>query len=277
MSVPSTMLSLGSYQRASSRASNVRYEDGVICSAPGWEQVKLLSSLLNDLIAAWHLDEQAGQPRLDSSGNNHTLVIVAAYDPADNPPPTVAGDGGKIAGSALFESVSFRVDLGESVSIQVALDDQSFQNPKLIWGPTDYLSSQMAMDVGFQNPRIQWLYDGVATTLSLEPGVYLLAAVVFNVGYDSLSNIIAFESGAYVATIVTVFGPAAVDKLSHAISLDPGVYTLVIVSLGSAVSDKIALTLSLDSGVSTQTIFGSVTVPADSIALTLSLDSGSYG
>ncbi len=69
------ILTPGTQQRAASVASNVRYEDGVVCNAPGYETVKLTAAVLYGLVAHWALDEDEGL-RLDDSGNSRDLTEV---------------------------------------------------------------------------------------------------------------------------------------------------------------------------------------------------------
>ena len=96
--LPSTMT------RASAVASNVRYEDGVVCNAPGYQRVIVSSSILTDLIAIWHMDEvQVPGQKFDSSGNSHTLSFTVGSAAEI----FVGAEPGLFNSAALFESVPF--------------------------------------------------------------------------------------------------------------------------------------------------------------------------
>jgi hypothetical protein len=95
----------GTEKRAASRASNVRYEDGVVCNAPGYEKVALQSALLDGLVAAWSLDETAGN-RLDATVNNHLLTPVEGLDDRTGLTATVGSEGGQFALAAVFPALS---------------------------------------------------------------------------------------------------------------------------------------------------------------------------
>src|SRR5579863_6552206 len=60
VAIPSTLLSLGSMQRAASTASNVRYDNGVVRNAPGYQVIQVTSSILTGIVARWSLDEASG-------------------------------------------------------------------------------------------------------------------------------------------------------------------------------------------------------------------------
>ena len=90
----------GSTQRAASVASNVRYEDGVVCNAPGYEKVVISSDILTGLVAHWNLDELSG-PRADDSGNLHALTAVL-----DDAGGSVGTDPGKFKTAARFPALS---------------------------------------------------------------------------------------------------------------------------------------------------------------------------
>src|SRR5271157_5568491 len=62
----------GISQRAAVIASNVRYEDGVVCNAPGYDRVELDIPLLDGLIAFWKLEEASGT-RFDATLNHNDL------------------------------------------------------------------------------------------------------------------------------------------------------------------------------------------------------------
>lgn len=61
-------------QRVCAAAQNVRFEDGVIKNAPGYEQVQVITSLLANCVAHWTMDEVNGT-RYDLAGD-HDLTDV---------------------------------------------------------------------------------------------------------------------------------------------------------------------------------------------------------
>ena len=79
--IQGTLLSSAAYQRAASVAQNVRYEDGVVCAAPGYSKITLNSLLLEDLVAYWTLNETEGT-RYDSTTNGYDLSIVLGTYPS---------------------------------------------------------------------------------------------------------------------------------------------------------------------------------------------------
>jgi hypothetical protein len=70
-----TLFSTAAYQRASAVSQNVRYEDGVVCAAPGYQRINLSSELLQDIVAYWPLQELSGM-RYDATPNYYNLTDV---------------------------------------------------------------------------------------------------------------------------------------------------------------------------------------------------------
>ena len=94
----------GSQQRAASRASNVRFEDGVAAAAPGYQKVVVQTSLLDGILAHWTMDESAGT-RADVSGNGRDLSEVTGYETQGGPATEVLSVPGKFAQAASFPGV----------------------------------------------------------------------------------------------------------------------------------------------------------------------------
>ena len=65
----------GASSRSAVVASNVRYEDGVVCNAPGYDLITLRASILNGVIAHWSFDEVSGT-RFDTTSNHNDLTDV---------------------------------------------------------------------------------------------------------------------------------------------------------------------------------------------------------
>lgn len=87
----------GLRNRVSSVGSNVRYEEGVVRNAPGYDRVSVSVSILDGFLAHWRLDEVDGV-RADSSLNHFDLT----YDPGDSSISTVSG---KFGPGALFHAI----------------------------------------------------------------------------------------------------------------------------------------------------------------------------
>ena len=66
----------GLTSRSAVVASNVRYEDGVTCNAPGYSSLFLTSNLLSSIVAHWNFDELTGT-RFDSTFNHNDLTDTA--------------------------------------------------------------------------------------------------------------------------------------------------------------------------------------------------------
>lgn len=95
----------GTIKRAASAASNVRYEEGVVCNAPGYEKIIPTSPLLTGLVAQWSLDEISGT-RQDSSFNNHDLAEITGRDLLSGKPVTNVGfEAGRFNNAALFPAL----------------------------------------------------------------------------------------------------------------------------------------------------------------------------
>lgn len=71
--IQGSILSAASSKRAATVAQNVRYEDGVVCAAPGYQRIQLSSELLQNMSAYWPLQEASGT-RYDLSHNGYNLL-----------------------------------------------------------------------------------------------------------------------------------------------------------------------------------------------------------
>lgn len=100
----------GPQNRASAVGSNVRYEDGVVRAAPGYDRVNLVASILVDLVAHWRLNEYSGT-RFEATLNHYDLAeTIGAGETVG-----VLQASGKFETAALFndpvsEGASIRVD-----------------------------------------------------------------------------------------------------------------------------------------------------------------------
>ena len=116
--IQGTLLSAATMQRAAAVAQNVRYEDGVMCAAPGYLRVVLSSELLQSIVAFWHLNEASGT-RYDATPNYLDLTDVPATLPGM---PDVLSSPGILGAAALFPGVPFPEDQEEDLfSLDTAL------------------------------------------------------------------------------------------------------------------------------------------------------------
>jgi hypothetical protein len=269
--VGGNLLTAASYQRAASRASNVRYEDGVACNAPGYESALIESSLLQGIIACWELNELSGS-RYDISGNNHTLLET--LDVRGN---GVLVDSGKFDKSALFSGLPYQI--ADGMTSSVVLDDtDSFLSTRLEWAH-DGFNLNVSMAQSFQNPQIQWVYDSMITQVAFDSGSYSATAVAGGSITDKFTFSVGIDSGTYTQTVV--YGSLALtDKYTFLVGIDSGTYALTVVTDTEVGTDSLVLTASISGtpgdSLYTQTVLGSVTA-GDSLTLTAGLDSGSYG
>lgn len=147
----------GTQKRAASRASNVRYEDGVTCNAPGYEKVKLEASVLSGLVAQWGLDERAGS-REDRSGNGHTLQDVPGILTPAGAEQGVDAEGGRFSLAARFASV------GQVGAAQDALSlDAQFSSGALVLSAPG-LSDSMSLDASLASAARAFAYCPVVTS-----------------------------------------------------------------------------------------------------------------
>lgn len=115
-----TLLSSAAYQRASSAAQNVRYEDGVVCAAPGYQTIILDSALLNGIIAYWPLTEPFGT-RFDATPNHRDLTDVPGTNGLD-----VISDPGILDGLAVLFPTSSLSQFFDSLSLDVSLSSGAY-------------------------------------------------------------------------------------------------------------------------------------------------------
>lgn len=247
----------GTTQRASSRASNVRYEDGVVCNAPGYERVKLDSTVLSGLVAQWNLNEVSGS-RLDSSGNGHTLSESG----------TVSSGDGVFGLAAVFSTPPFIPNEQDKLAIDVSLGAGSFISP-YDHRVRDSMTVDSSFTEGFYNPVIQQLHDSSKVDVSLDSGTYLATVTVEDVSDSALMDS-TILSGTYTLTVLV--DDSQQDLINLDSTMNSGAYTVSV--LPEAVEDKLISDSSLDSG-ATNRIADPESV-TDRLSLTASLDSGSY-
>jgi hypothetical protein len=247
----------GTSQRAASRASNVRYEDGVVCNAPGYEKVKLDSTTLSGLVAQWNLNEASGS-RIDASGNGHILLESGS----------VGSEAGLFGVAAVFTTPPFTPSLQDTFTVDSSLSSGSFVSP---FGKRvhDFLSLDSALSEGFYNPKVQELHDSSRLDLALDSGIYLATVTIVS-SQDSALLDSTMLSGAYTLTVLTqdTQDSALLDS-----TLLSGTYTLSVI-VPEVPEDRAILDAALDSG-----FVGNIADPethTDRLSLTASLESGSY-
>lgn len=93
----------GAANRASTVGSNVRYEDGVVRAAPGYDRVNLVASILVDVLVHWHLDEYSGT-RFEATLNHFDLTETLG----DGMTIGVLQTSGKFRQAALFSDADIQ-------------------------------------------------------------------------------------------------------------------------------------------------------------------------
>ena len=246
--IQGTIFSAASIKRAAAVAQNVRYEDGVVCAAPGYIRISLSSELLQDIVAYWPLNEASGT-RYDATPNYNNLTDVPG------PPgiPDIFSDAGILGAAALFPGVP----PGSPTEAE-----------------SDSFSLDAAMSSGFINPRVARLPNDLWTLdAALNSGVYSPTVEIVDAPDDSVSFDAALSSGAYVETENPTDAPD--DSLSLDAALSSGTYTLVVI-IAAAPDDSVSLDVALASGAYVETIIGPYSAPSDSISLDNSMHSGAY-
>lgn len=272
--LPSTM------RRAASVASNVRYEDGVVAKAPGYQTVKVSATILNGFIAQWNLDELSGT-RFDSSGNSHNLTEVDGFDPLTGLVLTVGVEGGRFNNAALFPSLQFILIVDDFLTVDATLGSGlSFMSPRPV-GILDFTTLDAALSpLSFYSPRATFLHDGVKPDSTLSGGIYTETSlpVSFHDAADDISSDSALSSGVYIKTAVPASFHDVADDVTSDSALSSGTYTLVVVTeADSSVADDITIDSALGStGAYTKTIVGPIN-DQDNLLLTAGLNSGNYG
>lgn len=260
----------GTTQRAATVASNVRFEDGVVCNAPGHERVSLSTSILAGLVAQYRLDEVSGA-RADASGNGRDLSEASGFDPLIGESLVVGGEAGKIGGAALFPALTFHVVVNDQTSLEASLAYGGISPLPL--KTRDYVISDAALSLGFINPLKESRHDSSRVDVGLGSGVYFPAAVVLSSPLDQVSLDVSLDSGDHNKVVFET--PSEQDEVVLSVAFDSGEYQPIVVD-EEAEPDLAEINCSLESGSYTRTVFGAQE-PLDQMTLTTSLASGSYG
>lgn len=259
----------GGAQKAASRASNVRYEDGVICNAPGYERVKLTATILVGLIAHWAMDEQSGN-RVDATENGRDLTEVDGFDSLIESPVVVSFEVGKFNNGALFVSLSFAALAEDSSLLDLAFAGGG-ESPVRVYRQ-DSLFNDIGLGGGFMSPVASVVRDSLAPDSALDSGAYTLEITAIEMPEDKTLVDLALDSGAYVSVVISESAPE--DKTLVDLALDSGSYINVVI-LGIAPQDKATVDLGLGSGAYVLTI-SMIETSEDAITLTSGMDSGNY-
>jgi hypothetical protein len=258
----------GTLQRAASVASNVRYEDGVVCNAPGYERISVSSATLSGLVAQWHLDELQGV-RSDASGNGHSLTEVPGYDSLAGGQISVTSEVGKIGRAALFTPALYHAEMADRLTTSATLDG-GYINPLPVHS-YDGVTLDASLASGFYSPRVQYPHDSSKLDAALDSGTYTATVVTSTALADRIATDSTLLSGTFAQTVLGV--QSVSDNVSTDSTLLSGVYTAVMV-VAPTVADRVALDVSV-SGSYVQTVPGTQS-SHDRMTLTASLDSGSY-
>lgn len=264
----STLLSSAAYQRASVAAQNVRYEQGVVCSAPGHARISLSSELLQGLLAYWRLQEPGGT-RYDATANHYDLTDVAGTAPGVS---DILSDDGVIGMAALFPPMPPWGEAQDSLQGGSALVGV-FQSP-LVLRMHDLVVSDSALASGFISPLTEYLPRDLFTADSSLASGSLNTTVTFtDAPDDSASLDAAAQSGTYALAVVEFNSPS--DKTALDGSFASGAYALVVVFTSSP-DDYATVDSALESGNYAQTV-GEPQSVSDDFGLDSALLLGYYG
>lgn len=267
--IQGTLLSASQIKRAAAVAQNTRYEDGVVCAAPGYQRIILSSELLQGIVAYWPLQEASGT-RFDATPDHYNLTDVPGIFPGGL--PDILSSPGILGGlAALFPPTPPWAELQDSLGADSALSE--VVTSILLKRAHDIFSSDSALADGFINP----LAEGVPVDLlsldgALAGGYITLTVLTEDSPDDLLSTDSALLSGAYVDTVVVEGVPD--DLFSTDSALESGTYTLVVLVLDAPI-DSFSTDSSLASGAYIDTITGPYS-DSDSLSADSALESGVY-
>lgn len=137
-----TLLSSAAYQRASAAAQNVRYEDGVVCAAPGYQTIILSSALLQSIIAYWPLTEVGGT-RFDATPNHRNLTDVPGSNGLD-----VLSDTGILDNLAALFPILYQGYFQDNLSLDISLASGAYAQVIIL--PTDFKDS-LSLDISLSS------------------------------------------------------------------------------------------------------------------------------
>ena len=270
--IQGTLLSASQIKRAAAVAQNTRYEDGVVCAAPGYQRIVLSSELLQGIVAYWPLQEASGT-RFDATPDHYNLTDVPGVYPGGL--PDILSSPGILGGlAALFPPCPPFSELQDALGLDAALSE--VVTSIYITRQHDLFSSDSALAGGYINPLIEgvpndlWTLDG-----ALASGAMLLTILTADAPEDSASLDSALLSGAYTETVVIADPPdGESDSMSLDSALDSGTYTLVVI-VTDAPEDSLLLDGSLASGAYVETVVGPDS-DSDSLSLDSALSGGAY-
>ena len=270
--IQGTLLSASQIKRAAAVAQNTRYEDGVVCAAPGYQRIILSSELLQGIVAYWPLQEASGT-RFDATPDHYNLTDVPGIYPGGL--PDILSSPGILGGlAALFPPTPPWAELQDSLGADSALSEvvTSIYTTR----QHDLLSSDSALANGYINPLIEGVPNDLWTLDSaLASGAMLLTILTTDAPEDSASLDSALLSGAYTETIVIADPPdGESDSLSLDSALASGTYSLVVI-VTDAPEDSLSSDSTLASGAYTETVVGPVS-DSDSLSSDSALASGTY-
>jgi hypothetical protein len=267
--IQGTLLSASQIKRAAAVAQNTRYEEGVVCAAPGYQRIILSSELLQGIVAYWPLQEASGT-RFDATPDHYNLTDVPGIFPGGL--PDILSSPGILGGlAALFPPTPPWAKVQDSLGLDAALSE--VVTSILFKRQHDLLSSDSALANGFINPLAEGVpVDLLSLDSALSGGHITFTVLVEDSPDDLLSTDSALLSGAYVETVVVEDVPD--DSLSSDSALESGTYTLVVIVL-DAPTDSLSSDSSLASGAYINTIAGPYS-DSDSFSADSALESGVY-
>ena len=268
--IQGTLLSASQIKRAAAVAQNTRYEDGVACSAPGYQRVILSSELLQGIVAYWPLQEASGT-RYDATPDHYNLTDVPGVYPGGV--PDILSSPGILGGlAALFPPTPPWGEVKDSLGLDASLIE--VVTSILLKRAHDLISLDSALGYGYINP----LAEGAPNDLfsldgALRGGYITLTVLTLDAPEDFLSSDSALSTGVYTETVTVQDVPN--DSFSVDGALSAGTYALVVVVL-DAPEDSLSADSALDYGSYTQTVNGAIS-NTDNFSLDSALASGDYG
>jgi hypothetical protein len=268
--IQGTLLSASQIKRAAAVAQNTRYEDGVVCAAPGYQRIILSSELLQGIVAYWPLQEASGT-RFDATPDHYNLTDVPGVYPGGL--PDILSSPGILGGlAALFPPTPPWAELQDSLGADSALLE--VVTSLLIKRGHDLISADSALGSGFINPLTEREPNDLFTLDSaLASGFITLTVLTLTSPEDYASMDAALASGTYTETVVICSVPS--DSVSLDATLSSGTYSLVVIT-EAVPNDSVSLDTSLASGAYVETVVGPLSPPSDDFSLDSSLLSGSY-
>lgn len=192
-------LTIGDANRAVVVAQNMRFEDGVMCNAPGYEQVIMSGAgLLTDLLAHWTMDEASGT-RSDSLGVWNLTDPTTAIQTGPNP-DQIALPGGNQTLFSGFQIVGVPGVMGNAANISVG---QQFALTASLYGGAPSLSGgDFTIAFWIKPSKYSWTFGSPNTNIIQKVGsVYFYEQLEYAIGLNNNAITFSTTAGASQQTI----------------------------------------------------------------------------